>query len=59
MKSCCLRSLPPPPPHDVHLSSNRRMNVQVKNLERKSEAERTATANRAQYIRRKLRKGEA
>lgn len=43
--------------HRERLAGNRRMNFQIKNLERKGEAERTAIADRARYIRRKIREG--
>lgn len=44
--------------HEERLDGNRRMNFQLANLRRKSQDEREAIAERAQYVRRKVRDGE-
>jgi deoxyribodipyrimidine photolyase-related protein len=45
--------------HEDEFQENRRMNFQMKNVENKGQDERSAIRNRAQYIRRKVREGEA
>jgi deoxyribodipyrimidine photolyase-related protein len=45
--------------HEDEFQENRRMNFQMKNVENKGPDERSAIRNRAQYVRRKVREGEA